>query len=84
MVTPLWLPTSPTLTGRIRHRLGWRGRLVLQVEEEWFMRQGIAAPDKSKRHTRWRDAILADMDGRFLMVRREAGVELGPFTKFAL
>lgn len=76
MVTPLWLPTSPTLTGRIRHRLGWRGRLVLQVEEEWFMRQGTAAPDKSKRHTRWRDAIWSDMDGRFLMASADRAPNL--------
>ena len=51
------------LTGRIRYRIGWRGKLVLQVEHS----TGVLAVDGP--HTGkvcgpyfgWRDATIEDM-----------------------
>jgi hypothetical protein len=52
------------LTGNTRFRLGLRGRLVLQVEEQF---SGITAPfGDPGRWTEWRDAKVADLRPPFL------------------
>ena len=47
-----------TLTGRTRHRTGWFGRMIYQVEEHvqhWCDDRGWSQGDY-----RWRDARVAD------------------------
>ena len=61
MVAPPLIPTKPVLTGQVRYRQNWIRKLVLQVEEQFYMRQGISEPDMTRRHTRWRDAVWTDL-----------------------
>lgn len=56
------------LTGRVRHRAGWRGRLVLQVEivspKPWYPRVprlGGYDPWKGGAYPFWRDASAEDL-----------------------
>lgn len=54
------VPVS-ALTGRTRYRVGWFGRLVLQVEVDlsgspWISRMDMGA------YTKWRDARCADFN----------------------
>lgn len=56
------------LTGRVRYRLGWFGRFVLQVEEEL----SIGAARWSGSPVRWRDARPKDFE--FMRWSREIGV----------
>lgn len=62
------MPGSPlvrsrwSLTGRRRHRVGWGGRLVLQVEE--LSRTGTAeanGPHYTGEEARWRDAVAEEV-----------------------
>lgn len=54
---------------RIRYRRNWRGKLILQVEEQVPVNYDPADPRETRsldeiRHTgRWRDATLADLGG---------------------
>lgn len=51
------------LTGKTKYRVGWRGRLILQVEEAWTTLidlNGSGYYDEGH-HTRWRDATAADL-----------------------
>lgn len=57
------IATHWILTGTVRHRYGWFGRLILQVEES---RQcGNATPFDPQQYdqteTRWRDATGRDL-----------------------
>jgi hypothetical protein len=54
MTQPKWLQ-GDKLTGRIRFRVGWRGCLVLQLEEHSTANEGTV------KTTRWRDALATDM-----------------------
>jgi hypothetical protein len=48
-----------TLTGRTRYRLGFNGRIVVQVEEKWF---GMPAYSRQVGYnTSWRDAGALDL-----------------------
>lgn len=47
------------LTGKVRHRTNWRGKLILQVEEE-FNTDGDW-PSPSRTYTEWRDATVSDV-----------------------
>lgn len=52
----------PGLTGRTRYRLGWRGRLILQVEHATHHRQSsgwVVYPPYMI--SEWRDATVADL-----------------------
>lgn len=46
------------LTGNIRYRTTWRGKLILQVEESL---SASRYPDDIHEYTAWRDATLSDM-----------------------
>lgn len=46
------------LTGKVRYRTTWRGKLILQVEES-FSRSRY--PDDTYEYTAWRDATVSDM-----------------------
>jgi len=49
------------LTGAVRHRKTWLGRLILQVEEQIIT--GFGSPDNVQMHIRrWRDARERDLD----------------------
>ncbi len=51
-----------TLTGNTRHRLGWFGRLILQVEYSWqHSGSGRLQPGVSFTSTGWRDATVVDI-----------------------
>jgi hypothetical protein len=49
-------PSKPAL--RTRYRLGWRGKLILQVAEPFTI---APSPDEIQTLTRWRDATLEDL-----------------------
>lgn len=56
-----WLPT-----GGSRHRSGWRGKLILQVEEVRFYGKAVPRlPGEPEEWTcseaRWRDAVTHDL-----------------------
>ncbi len=55
------------LTGRTRHRAGWRGRLVLQVEYSY---RTYFSPDAgySPEDTAWRDATVKDVQSMPVLV----------------
>ena len=55
--------TGPFLTGRSRYRVGWRKRLVLQVEEGFDKVLPHAKDGKQAtiQMRFWRDAQLSDM-----------------------
>lgn len=63
MVAPIWREYGHTLTGNTRVRLGWRGRLVLQVEETYQTYQWNPRPSVDRAHVRWRDAVVTDVNG---------------------
>lgn len=72
-VPPLRNPThppetssTPGLTGKTRYRLGWRGRLVLQVEytERRAMAGGWVVP-KPYTVRCWRDATVEDLQALY-------------------
>ncbi|MDL2401265.1 hypothetical protein [Rhizobium mayense] len=55
------------LTGRYRYRIGWRGTLVLQVEEEYdvyrslFSRRQPGNDSVKETERNWRDARVEDL-----------------------
>lgn len=54
------------LTGRTRHCIDWRGRLILQVEVRvWTAGYGRPQPGKSYAHFEWRDAKVEDIEPSF-------------------
>lgn len=46
------------LTGKVRYRTTWRGKLILQVEESLSTSR---YPDDIHEYTAWRDATVSDM-----------------------
>lgn len=46
------------LTGRVRYRTTWRGKLILQVEESLSTAR---YPDDTHEYKDWRDATVSDM-----------------------
>lgn len=68
--------TTGQVTGKTRHRLDWRGRLILQVE---VRQEGFPAghrpttPDAMTVWTEWRDARAEDLR-----------IEMAPAQKFLL
>lgn len=46
------------LTGNIRYRTTWRGKMILQVEESL---SASRYPDDTYEYTAWRDATVSDM-----------------------
>ncbi len=48
------------LTGKTRYRSTWRGKLVLQVEEEWLDDCPYSGPRNSGEL--WRDASVQDLE----------------------
>ncbi len=56
LITELTTPSKPAL--QTRYRLGWRGKLILQVAEP-FTIQGPVGGIHTR--TRWRDATLEDL-----------------------
>lgn len=63
MVAPMWRTYNHRLTGATRVRMGWRGRLVLQVEEQFQAFQWQAREHLDPLRTRWRDARITDING---------------------
>lgn len=63
-VPPRPVVQSLGLTGRTRHRVGFRGRLVLQIEHR-FLPDTYRPPGHGHQPrsyvTAWRDATLADL-----------------------
>lgn len=60
---PIPIVGAFTLTGRRRHRLGWRNRMILQVEErapQGCTRYGTAEWSENP-ILRWRDASPQDL-----------------------
>lgn len=58
---PILTPTGHRLTGRIRFRINWRRKMVVQVEEAFtWTRPWIAKSDNTLCH-RWRDADYVDV-----------------------
>ncbi|NOV15887.1 hypothetical protein E5S70_07275 [Ensifer adhaerens] len=53
------------LTGRYRYRLGWFGRLVLQVEQSYravdYGKRPQPGVDRTFEARRWRDATIEDI-----------------------
>lgn len=64
MVAPLWRHTQHELTGRVRHRRNWRGKMILQVEVSYKLVRGISEQGKTMHY--WRDAIYTDFDGAMI------------------
>jgi hypothetical protein len=68
-----WHQANHTLTGNLRVRIGWFGRIILQVEEQYQMVQrwtfqhpvarapGYIAEEVGSTNTRWRDATITDI-----------------------
>ena len=69
-------PGSSDLTGATRYRNGWRGVLVLQVEEKFIAYwQGRLAPGVQRTpimDTKWRDATVKDMRMLDYLSRRDS------------
>lgn len=63
MVVPPWRQSGHKLTGKRRHRLGWRKTLVLQVEVTYYMYQFIdrGPCSNTKWYSVWRDATINDI-----------------------
>jgi len=59
MAMPRPYATEVALTGLTRHRVTWRGRLVLQVEEQYKLRQCFTVHPTV--YFRWRDACVFDL-----------------------
>ena len=49
------------LTGETRYRSGWRGKLILQVEETGIQYENCGAYVDSARVRYWRDAKVDDL-----------------------
>lgn len=60
MVAPLPIPYQHELTGKVRHRVGFRKRLVLQVEVQYLTRTTPMSEAKGP-FTYWRDATTKDL-----------------------
>ena len=56
---PAPTPSKPAL--RTRYRVGWRGRLILQVEELYNNADDRDPLDLGQTFMRWRDAKLSDL-----------------------
>jgi hypothetical protein len=65
-----------SLTGRVRYRSNWRGKLILQVEFHDISYVGYV-----RRFTNWRDAKLSDISGDGSMPSIIVRDKLWPFTK---
>jgi hypothetical protein len=50
-----------TLTGKRRHRIGWRGKLVLQVEQNVNFLSNGGNCIEVEPGTIWRDATVSDV-----------------------
>lgn len=74
-VPPARNPTQPSeassvpgLTGKTRYRLGWRGRLVLQVEyraHRYVSRYAVPSPWAMGLARYWRDATVEDLQALY-------------------
>lgn len=60
MVACIPRPVDAQLTGNVRHRVGFRGRLVLQVEVQYHT-QTTPLSIKNGPFHHWRDAKTADL-----------------------
>lgn len=64
MVNPISQEAGHKLTGKRRHRMGWRKKLVLQVEITYYLYtwqdHGKPYGDESWRFA-WRDATINDI-----------------------
>lgn len=60
MVAPIPRPVGVQLTGNVRHRVGFRGCLVLQVEVEYHTQTTPFSEQKGP-HLLWRDARTSDL-----------------------
>lgn len=56
---PAPMPSKPAL--RTRYRVGWRGKIILQVEELYNNADPRDPLDLGQTFMRWRDATLADL-----------------------
>lgn len=72
MVAPRPIPMEYKLTGKTRHRVGFRGRLILQVQVQ-YMTQTTPYSEKKGPHTFWRDATTADLAERALNALSKEG-----------
>lgn len=61
------------LTGKTRVRLGWRGKLVLQVQVTGLFTCNIGGQIDNERRTWWRDADLCDVSIPWVMKGMENG-----------
>jgi hypothetical protein len=63
-------PSGPVFTGNVRHRVGWRGKLILQVEVNENTQPDVI-DGSTQRYMVWRDAKDTDIYG-LNWARREA------------
>lgn len=59
MVMPIPYPTNVALTGRVRFRTNWQGKLIAQVEESYQLRHFFHTSPTE--YARWRDAGIFDI-----------------------
>lgn len=59
MAIPMPYPTNHKLTGRVRFRRTWRGKMIAQVEESYQIRHFWNT--NAKEYFHWRDANYFDI-----------------------
>lgn len=79
MVACLPRPVDVTLTGKVRHRVGFRNRLILQVEIQYFTQTTPYSPKTGPIYF-WRDAKAEDLASTALQTLREKGKDVSART----